>query len=106
MPAESRRLAGESAQCHILFAQPHTCIDCGAVPLDCGRRPRRPACALQAADIVAPAAGRGRPAQTRGSAPQILQYPDIGKSMWHWAKAPAPHLVLARQKNVETPGTD
>src|ERR1019366_3041139 len=38
-----------------------------------GRRPRRPAGALQDADVVVPAAGRGRPGPegtpTRGSAP-------------------------------------
>src|ERR1035441_8435524 len=40
----------------------------GADPLVRGRRPRRPAGALQDADVV-PAAGRGRPARSRGSAP-------------------------------------
>src|ERR1022692_1626089 len=38
-----------------------------------GRRPRRPARALHDADPIVPAAGRGRPARTRGSAPQFVQ---------------------------------
>src|ERR1035437_9664966 len=41
--------------------------DCGADPLVRGRRPRRPSRA------VVPAAGRGRPARTRGSAPLSWQ---------------------------------
>src|ERR1035438_3032490 len=72
--ASGRRGAGWRAGCHIVFAPPRTCIDRGAVPLAGDRRPRRPALALQDADIVAPAAGRGRPAQTRGSAPQTLRH--------------------------------
>src|ERR1035438_936553 len=40
----------------------------GADPLVRGRRPRRPAHVRQDADVVGPAAGRGRPARTRGSA--------------------------------------
>src|ERR1035438_7754100 len=43
----------------------------GADPLVRGRRPRRPAHTWQGADIVAPAAGRGRLARTRGSAPPL-----------------------------------
>ena len=46
-------------------------VFCGADPLVCGRRPRRPARAWQSAGTTVPAAGRGRPAQTRGSAPQF-----------------------------------
>src|SRR5664279_5560208 len=41
----------------------------GADPLVRGRRPRRPAGTLQDADVAVAAAGRGRPARTRGSAP-------------------------------------
>src|ERR1035441_8630207 len=44
----------------------------GEDPLVCGRRPRRPACVLQNGVAAVPAAGRGRAAQTRGSAPQAL----------------------------------
>jgi diacylglycerol kinase (ATP) len=31
------------AQCHLVFARPNTCINCGAGLQSCGRRPRRPA---------------------------------------------------------------
>src|ERR1022692_706097 len=41
----------------------------GADPLVRGRRPRWPAGAPQDADVVVSAAGQGRPARTRGSAP-------------------------------------
>jgi len=41
----------------------------GADPPVRGRRPRRPARVVEEADTAAPAAGRGRPARTRGSAP-------------------------------------
>jgi len=34
-------------------------------------------------------AGPGGPAQTGGSAPQIMQDCEIGKTKWHWARLPA-----------------
>src|ERR1017187_1329593 len=43
----------------------------GADPLVRGRRPRRPVRTLQDADALFPAAGRGRLARTRGSAPPL-----------------------------------
>src|SRR5450759_4379991 len=84
-----------STQCHSFFLVPSTCINGGAVPLDRGRRPRRPACALQAADPVVPAAGRGRPARTGGSAPQLTQHSDPGKNEWHWDEAPPRYTVIS-----------
>src|ERR1035441_3192188 len=58
----------------------------GADPLVRGRRPRRPAGTLQGADIVGPAAGRGRPARTRGSAPPFVQNGLRDPTQWHWGR--------------------
>src|ERR1035441_6904174 len=57
----------------------------GADPLVRGRRPRRPAGALHGADIVGPAAGRGRPARTRGSAPPSGQSASPPSFSWDFA---------------------
>src|ERR1017187_8066380 len=48
-----------------------TSIHGGEVPLDRGRRPRRPVRTRQDADVVVSAAGPGGPARTGGSAPPI-----------------------------------
>src|SRR5579859_7314386 len=38
----STRVEHALAQCHLLWPIPNTCINGGADPLVCGRRPRRP----------------------------------------------------------------
>src|ERR1035438_6397131 len=55
----------------------------GAVPLDRGRRPRRPVRARRYADVVVQAAGPGGPARTRGSAPPTPRRGCVGRSCGH-----------------------
>src|ERR1035438_1829272 len=64
----------------------------GADPLVRGRRPRRPAHALQGADIVVPAPGRGRPARTRGSAPPLPPDLQLWQKGWGIRLQPASRL--------------
>src|ERR1035437_332296 len=48
-------------------------------------RPRRPARTLQDADIVVPAAGRGRPPRTRGPPHHFGRIRSLGKTKLHCA---------------------
>src|ERR1019366_4029139 len=73
----------------------------GADPLVRGRRPRRPAGALHDASIVGPAAGRGRPARTRGSAPPTGEgFAPSGKNLYRGRCSP-PHRQLPLPRYVE-----
>src|ERR1035437_4738980 len=67
--------------------------DCGADPLVRSRRPRRPS------RTVDPAAGRGRPARTRGSAPPYLIRPvpfgrHARRDVVHEIRGAADHALL------------
>src|ERR1035438_5148546 len=72
--ADARRRSGETVEVRAHRTNPEPTLYLqvlgggGADPLVRGRRPRRPARALQDADVVVLAAGRGRPARTGGSA--------------------------------------
>ena len=79
-----QRKTGEDAQCHLVFRKGGFCINCGADPLV---RAGPPGPALRLKNPSLPdCKGRpgGRP-RTRGSAPQLMQVSDHGKTKWHWA---------------------
>src|SRR5674476_1329996 len=93
-------------RCLTVLGESEAGLPCGAVPLDRGRRPRRPARTLQDADPVVPDAGRGRPAQTGGSAPQLPQHCRKWKNEWHWlAKLPRKRVTPPAPQNGSTPHT-
>jgi hypothetical protein len=69
---DEQGIGGIEAESHdVEFRHAETIVDGRADPQVRGRRPRRPARVLQDADVVVPAADRGRPARTGGSAPPM-----------------------------------
>ena len=82
------------AQCHLVFGQAVFCTNCGADPPVRGRPPGRPADGCSRL-ILREKSGSGGPARTRGSAPRIMQMPDIGKTKWHCARLRAAPTLLS-----------
>ena len=80
----------------------------GRSPLVRGRRPRRPAGALHDADTVGPAAGRGRPARTRGPPHHLPSR--RGRSVFHEVSRAERPSQQSRKTNPGSrsrkPGTD
>jgi hypothetical protein len=80
-------VAHASAQCRIVLPRPNTCINRGAVPLDRGRRPRRPVAFIESPDPWNQRAGPGDPRRPGGLPHEFFSITDIRKTMRRCALA-------------------
>ena len=92
------------AQCHLVLPATDSRPRWWGGPPVRGRRPRRPARALQDAEIVAPDAGRGRPARTRGSAPPIRPSRQLRRKLCGIGLKACPTQPIRAYRRSDSPG--
>jgi len=101
-PSLTSFLFAQASQCHLISHRGVTCYG-GAVPLDRGRRPRRPAAGDTAFDPSSEQRVQGTRAD-QGFRSHIRQaFRLLGLFKWHWAPPPAmPYFVTGHssKKNV------